>query len=138
MKLSLRMLDNVAGINNFEFVNQVLMTEGDTPQIYFQLVDLAKDRAEQGFDPAGRRYVPAFGATLQVTLDHIDQARKVVRSASQPFSQDPSIWAVTLLPTDKLRGTVNLKVALTEGSQVTQGMLQAALNVDGLDGMTRL
>lgn len=138
MKLSLRMLDSVSGVNNFEFVNQVLMTEGDTPTLYFQLIDLAKDRADQGYDPAGRRYIPATGATVQVTLDHIDQARKVVRAAAQPFPQDPSIWSVAILPTDKLRGTVNVKLQLTEGTQITQGLLLGALNVDGLDGMTRL
>jgi hypothetical protein len=138
MKLSVRMLDNVSNVNSFEYVNQVLMTEGDTPTIYFQLIDLARDRVEQGFDPAGRRYIPATGASLQVTLDHIDSTRKITRAASQPYPNDPSIWSVALLPTDKLRGTVNVKLALTEGSLTTQGQLLGAINVDGLDGMTRL
>jgi hypothetical protein len=139
MRLSARILANVSGINAFSYANQADLTEGDTPIIYFQLVDLTRDRADQGFVPAGRRYVPTALATLEVTLDHIDATRKVVRMATQPFPQDPSIWAVTLTTLDKLRGTVNMKLVLTEtGGKVTSGLLSAALRVQALSGMTRI
>ena len=138
MLLSARILENVSGVNAFDYANQASFTEGDTPTIYFQLVDLHKDRADAGFVPAGRRYAPADGATLQVTFDHIDATRKIVRAATQPFASDPSIWAVPLLSTDKVRGTVNMKLTLTEGSKLTQGRLAAALSVAATDGMTRL
>lgn len=138
MKLSARILENVTGVNAFSYANQASFTEGDTPTIYFQLIDMSQDRADAGFVPAGRRYMPANGTTLMVTLDHIDAARKTVRAATQPFLTDPSIWALTLLSTDKLRGTINMKLVLTEAGKTTQGLLQAALLVDGLDGMTRL
>jgi hypothetical protein len=138
MRLSARILENVSGVNAFDYANQASFTEGDTPTIYIQLIDASKDRAEQGFVPAGRRYVPATGATLEVTFDHIDSARKVVRAASQPFPGDPSIWAVNVMSTDKIRGTVNVKLSLTEGPKVTKGLLQQALAVEALDGMTRI
>lgn len=137
MLLSARILENVNSVNSFDHVNQASLTEGDTPLIYFQLVDLAKDKASEGFVPAGRRYVPVSGATLTVTLDHIDAARKVVRAATQPFAEDPSIWAIQITTLDKLRGTVNMKLSLLEAGKTTQGLLQAALAVHGLDGMTR-
>lgn len=138
MLLSARILDNVSGVNAFQYADQAQMTEGDTPTIYFQLIDAGQDKAHEGFVPAGRRYVPDAGAVLTVTLDSIDSARKVVRIATQPFANDPSIWAVPLMTTDKVRGTVNMKLSLNEGGKVTQGMLQGALMVQSLDGMTRV
>ena len=130
MRLSARMLENVGSVNAWENTQQVRFFQGDGPAIYFQLIDLNHDRAEQGFSPAGRRYVPSAGATLFVVLDNIDDARKVTRAASQPFAQDPSIWMIQLLATDTCRGTVNLKLTLLEGSVTTHGFLSAAIGVE--------
>lgn len=139
MRLSARILENVSGVNAYDYADAAEMTAGDAPTIYFQLIDLSKDRAEKGFVPAGRRYVPAAGATLSVVLDNIDDSRKVTRAATQPFPQDPSIWAITLLTTDKVLGTVNMKLTLTEpGPKVTYGFLSNALRVESLEGMTRI
>ncbi len=138
MRLSVRMLDSVSGVNNFNYANSVGMTEGDSPTVYFQLIDASQDRADQGFVPSGRRYVPASGATVSVLFGNVDDARKVSKSATQPYAGDPSIWSITLLPTDTIRGTVNMVVTLTEGLKVTKGVLQQALSVEALDGMTRL
>jgi hypothetical protein len=139
MLLSARILENVSGVNAFDYVNQVTLTEGDDQTtIYFQLVDMNRDRADQGYVPAGRRFIPASGATLQVTLDSIDSARKVVRAATQPFPEDRSIWSVSLFATDKVRGTVNMQLLLTEGTKVTRGLVLGALRVQSLDGMTRV
>lgn len=136
MRLSARILQNATDVNNFGYTQQAEFTQGDTPTIYFQLIDSSLDRPDQGFVPSGRRYMPAVGASLVVTLDHLDDTRKITRAAFQPFSSDPSIWAITILSTDVLRGTVNMKLALVEGSKPTNGLLQAALNVTALDGMT--
>lgn len=138
MRLSARMLENVAGVNTFNYAQQAEFTQGDAPTIYFQLVDLNQDRPEMGYVPAGRRYVPASGATLTVLLDAIDDSRKITRSATQPYPGDPSIWSVVLLPADDLRGTVNLKLTLTEGMVITNAQVAAALNIACLDNMTRL
>jgi hypothetical protein len=126
--LSARILKNVNGVNAFEHAPVMEFTEGDGPTIYFQLVDSTSDRAEQGFFPPGRRYVPNVGATLQCVLHHIDDARKVTRFASQPFPQDTSIWALTLLPTDTIRGTTDMLLTLTEGSRVTRGALRSSIS----------
>lgn len=138
MLLSARILENVSSVNAFDYAETAALTEGDTPTIFFQLIDLARDRADKGFVPAGRRYVPAVGATLQVTLDHIDSSRKSVKTAVQPFATDPSIWSFTVGSSDKLRGTVNLVLQLTEGLKVTKGVVQGAVSVYALDGMTRI
>jgi hypothetical protein len=138
MRLTARILENVSGVNSWQYADQASFTEGDAPTIYFQLVDASSDRADQGFVPGGRRYVPASGATLTVLIDHIDDARKLTKVATQPYAGDLSIWSIQLLSSDKLRGTLNLKLTLTESGKVTYGLVQSALGVQSLDGMTRV
>lgn len=138
MILSARILENVSGVNSFSYANQAAFTEGDTPVIYFQLVDASQDRPEKGFVPSGRRFVPANGALLTVSLGSIDDARKISRLATQPFANDPSIWAFQVLTTDKIRGTVNMNLSLNQGGVLTKGQIQAAVAVQGLDGLSRL
>lgn len=132
MVLSARMLKDVANVNTFSPTNQAKFTVGDQVTLYFQLIDSALDTPQQGFSPAGRRYVPAVGATLQVIVDNIDDAKAVERYATQPYPQDPSIWALTLLPTDPIpAGTASLKLYLTEGPKATRGVALAALGIMG-------
>lgn len=114
MKLSLRFLNDVASVNSFEPADSFEFFAGDNQTLYFQLVDISLDRPEHGFNPAGRRYMPPATSTLQVTLSNIDDAKKIVRMATQPFPLDPSIWAITILPSDPVKGTVGLKLVLTE------------------------
>jgi hypothetical protein len=122
MLLSCRMLNNVADVNTWEYVNQAEFTAGDAPTIYIQLIDLSKQKAEQGFNPAGKRFMPAAGATLTVLVDTLDDAKKVTRAATQPFSNDPSIWALTFFPTDSIKGTATLRLTLIEpGPKTTKG-----------------
>ena len=138
MLLSARMLEGVADANNFNYAEAAKMTEGDTLTVYFQLVDMAKDLATAGFVPAGRRYIPATGSTLSVTFDNIDNARKVTRAATQPYPADPSIWSVQVLASDRILGTVNMRLVLTQGGIVTQGIVLAAVQSASLSGMTRI
>jgi hypothetical protein len=129
MLLSARILNNVANVNVFSYDDTARFTEGDAPEIYFQLIDASLDRASDGFSPGGRRYMPAAGATLQITLGFIDDSKKVIRTAVQPFASDPSIWKLALLSTDQVRGTADLQLRLTEGSKVTSGVLRQAISV---------
>lgn len=124
MLLSCRMLQNVVDVNNFESTTQVTFTQGDGPTIYLQLIDPAKDRVEAGFNPTGRRYVPASGATLTVLVDTLDDQKKITRTAIQPFANDPSIWSLTFMATDTIRGTATLRLTLNEGGKITRGSSQ--------------
>jgi hypothetical protein len=128
MLLSARMLNEVSGVNAFVPVSVFEFTEGDAPTLYFQLVDLSKDKAEHGFNPPGRRYIPASGATLQCVIVNTDEAKKLTRFAAQPFAQDGSIWALTLTTTDFLRGSVDVLLTLTEGVKVTRGAIRSSIN----------
>jgi hypothetical protein len=129
MLLSCRFLDNVCGANSFEYRPQLRFSEGDGPEIYIQLIDATLDRSEAGFNPGGRRYVPPTGAILQVTLDNINSANVVTRVATQPFPGDASIWKIQLLPTDKVVGTVALRLALTANGKTVSGKVMNALLV---------
>jgi len=129
MLLSARMLDSVGSVNIFEYVDQVSFMEGDTVDLFFQLIDLSKDKAINQFKPAGRRYIPVAGATMSVVLDNIDDDIKVTRVATQPFAGDPSIWKVSVLASDKIRGTVALSITLTESGVVKRGRVETAVAI---------
>lgn len=130
MLLSARMLTDVQSVNSFEQVDQVEFMEGDSLFVFFQLVDSTLDRSDQGFMPSGRRYVPASGSTLQVVLDNIDDAKRVTRNAVQAFpTLDGSIWKVQILPTDKIGGTVQMKLTLSEGGTIKKSLVKGALRV---------
>lgn len=106
------------------------MMEGDAPTLYLQLLDKSVDLPIEGFSPPYRRYMPAAGATLQITITSNDMAKEITRFAAQPFSSDPSIWRLNLLSTDPVRGTASIKLKLTENGVVTYGQLQPALDVN--------
>lgn len=133
MNLSIQMLTSVANVNNFDYATEVKMTKGNAKTIYFRLVD-----SEQHEDntPAGLRYIPAAGATVSVDFLSLNDANEVTRLASNPFSEDTSIWSVPILSTDPIEGTVNLKITLTEGAVVTTIFAQAAILVGaGIGGL---
>ena len=128
MLLSARMLDGVGDVNTFDTVPNLKLTAGDTPvQIYFQLIDASKDTDFSEVRPAGRRYMPAVGATVSARLEHIDAAKVVTRACTQPFPQDSSIWLLTTVPADWLRGTVTLRLTVTEGDRTIKGSVRAAI-----------
>lgn len=129
MRLSARMLNNVTNVNSYENVDTLQFTEGDLPPLFFQLIDASTDRAERGYVPAGRRYMPATGATLQATLGSVDSAKTITRACTQPYAQDPSIWKLMLLAGDSLTGFRDLRLVLTEGIVVTNGTLRQAISV---------
>ncbi len=135
MQLSARPLIDVSGVNSFTITDQIKFSEGDATTIYFQLIDASLDTVGKGFNPAGRRYMPVSGATLSVDVDNIDDAKKITRSATQPYTLDPSIWAVTILSTDDIgAGTISIKLTLTQSGVVTRGVAMGIIGVISLTG----
>lgn len=129
MKLSLRLLDDVASVNSMEAVTELSVTSGDPQTVFVQLIDAVRHRDDANAPAV--RYMPAAGATMSLVFDNIDTAKKVTKVASQPFATDGSVWKVDLTTQDtaKLSGTVSLVFTLTEGTRVVSGRLQAALLV---------
>lgn len=115
MFLSARFLAAVSGVNSFDYSTQVQAFEGDAFDIYVQLVDKERHKTEHGFSPGGQRYMPAASSTMNIEFLNINDNKRFVRTASQPFPLDPSVWKVSVLSTDPLSGTVNLRLVLVEG-----------------------
>lgn len=114
MLLSARILKDVCSVNSFEYDSQAQWTVGDSTYLYFQLIDSSLDTSLQGHSPPGRRYVPADSSSLSVVLENIDDAKKITRSAVQPYANDGSIWRLTIYSTDVLRGAPQMRLTLTE------------------------
>jgi hypothetical protein len=133
MILGVRFLLDVCNVNSFEPTSQLEMSSGDAQTMFFQLVDVSVDRPDQGFSPAGRRYIAPVGSTLSVTFVNVRNSGSCgcgfpqcvhlngpnsngpfIRYAAQPFSQDGSIWSVPILSTDPLFGTISLNMQLIE------------------------
>ncbi len=131
MLLSARILNNVSDVNSFEYATECKFTEGDTLYIYFQLIDLNKDL---NLKPPGRRFIPASGATLTATVHNIDASKILVKTATQPYASDTSIWRFQVTAADVLRGTYSIKLALTESSVVTRGVIKSGLSVEPQSG----
>ena len=115
MLLSARILRDCVNVNSFEYADSAQFTKGDEVDVYIQLIDASLDTSSENFLPPGRRYMPATGATLQVVIENIDDAKKITRNATQPFT-DPSIWKISFFSTDAIEGTSNLRLTLTEGA----------------------
>lgn len=136
MLLSARILQNVSGVNDWEHADQLKFTEGDTLYVHFQLIDSNKDRQNQGFKPSGKRYIPATGATLQATIQNVNSAKTLVKTAVQPYSGDLSIWRIQLTSSDALSsGTFSVNLSLTESGVVTRGVIKNALSVEPQSGI---
>ena len=63
MLLSLRPFINFTNSNVYNYTTTFKFRSGDAPTLYFRLIDLALDTADQGFNPQGRPYLPVFGPT---------------------------------------------------------------------------
>jgi hypothetical protein len=135
MLLSARLLNAVSGVNAFEQADTAQFNQGDVTNVYFQLIDASLDTAAKAFNPAGRRYMPASGATLQVTLTNIDDAKQIVRAGVMAFpTDDRSIWYLPMLSTDAIAGTCDMVLKLTEGAKVTTGRVAAAVRIGVVTG----
>ncbi len=133
MLLSARILNNCTSVNSWDWAEEAQFTQGDTADIYFMLVDATRDKAVNHFEPAGRRYVPAAGATMSCIVENINDAVRIVRAAVQPFAQDPSIWKLSILGTDTILGTCALALTLNESGKLTRGRIEAAVLINDMD-----
>lgn len=130
MLLSARILANCTSPNEYEPRDYLEAAEGDSFELYLQLLDVSRDRADQGFYPPGRRYIPPDGVILEITFPHINSAKTVTRIAVPAFPGDRSIWKVPVLADDHLTGTRDIVLTLREaGPKVTSGVVRGGLRV---------
>lgn len=119
MLLSCRFLNAVKDVNTFEYADAIEYYQGDQQQLFIQLVDASLDKTREGFNPPGRRYMPAAPANLFVTFRNINDVKVVRRAGVQAFpTSDPSIWSIPILSSDPLDGTISMTVELYEPNGV--------------------
>jgi hypothetical protein len=114
MRLDILPLTDSCTVNDFVYSTRIEATKGDSFDFTFQLLDMEKQLEAHGYNPPGLRYIPGDGSSLSVSVWNVDQAKRFTRQASNPFSQDISIWRVSFLPTDPLDSTVNMKIVLLD------------------------
>ena len=122
MRLSVKMLENVINVNNFNHVSQVYLQAGQINEFYFQLVDLNKD-------PSLRYLSQATSMSVSVHFDSIDDAQAFDVSATKPFTDDKSIWKIALTAAQVPKSGA-IKVTVTEDSVVKSFIVKAAISVE--------
>jgi len=132
MRLYAKMLKNVSNVNHFEYTATTYVAEGGVNDIYFQLVDLDKvyypgiDTSTLPNNPL--RYMPATGSTIDVIFDSLFDDAQFVKTATQPFAQDASIWKVSLAA-DEIPSSGNFIFELTESGSVKRVTVKNVMNV---------
>jgi hypothetical protein len=129
MLLSARIITDVQNANSYEHTDVAEISEGDNADIWFQLVDISLDKSLDGFQPAGRRYITAAGATLQCVIENINDAKVITRYATAPFAGDTSMWKISVLSSDGIRGTSNLRLTLTEDTSIKHGVVKNGIRI---------
>ncbi len=140
MILTARFLTNVVDVNTWDSTQYIEFAEGDAVRVYLVLVDASKDKATPYSaylgGSGGRRYMPASGATLQVVVTNLDDAKAYSKVATQAFpTTDPSIWYFTISTNDDVKGTPSLQLALTENAVTSRCLVKAAIRVAPVSGV---
>jgi|AACY02.1.fsa_nt_gi hypothetical protein len=125
MKLSAKLLKNVANVNCFQFAVQWDIAEGSAQRLYFQIVDKLKDDL---------RYLSQALVIDEVTVTFlsIDDATEIVKTATQAWSDDKSIWYIDLTASE-VPNSGAVKFSITEDGAQTQFKVDQAIVVELLE-----
>lgn len=123
MILKFKILSQASSVNSFYEVDTHKIVNGNATSIFFRLI---QDRSEINQDAL--RYIPESGAQVSVTFNHIDASKVITRVATQPYTQDTSIWKVDILATDQLSFNT-MAVTITEGSNIRTIMPSTTISV---------
>ncbi len=130
MFLTAKILKNVQNVNSFEVSTEWKLRQGNPTTIYFQLAD--GEQVDAKGEPL--RYMPEAGATVSATFSSIISANTIGKTATQPYSLDTSIWAISLSAADSNKiAQGNFTFTLTEGSVVRTASVQNAIVVQSLN-----
>lgn len=129
MRLNAKILKNVASVNQWEYADQAYVQEGQINEVYLQLVDLDK---ALGTDCPLRYLSQAASIALEVTFPSIDDSTVIAASATQPFSDDKSIWRVTLAA-NQVPNSGAIRIKLTEDGVDKYFLVSAAISVQLLN-----
>lgn len=130
MKLSVKLLNSDARLNDFYELKQLVIGKGDTAKLVIRLEDAEKQL----------RYIPAVGAQVQLTISRFPEYFATVAGTREtrdftvqgnmqaPFSEDRSIWSfdLTIDQTQNI-ATSGIRVTLTESGQVKNAIVPFAI-----------
>lgn len=137
MRLNIKMIKNVANVNQWEYANEAYIQEGQANEFYFQIVDLDKtpeNKSRVGIFPEyPMRYISqATSFSVSVTFESIDDAQEFSVNATQPFVDDRSICKVSLSASQSPKAG-SIKVSITEDGVVKTFIAKATISVDYLN-----
>lgn len=124
MKLSAKFLKNVSNINTFQYVNQWDISEGSANRLYFQIIDKLKDDL--------RFITQATTYSVSVTFLSIDTSAEIIKSATQAFADDKSIWYIDLTASE-VPNSGAVKFSITQDSVESKFKVEQAIVVDLLE-----
>jgi hypothetical protein len=106
MKLSAKFLKNVANVNCFEYTSQWEIAEGSAQSLCFQITDKHKNDL---------RYLSQATVIDAVTVifPSIDEGQVIVKTATQKWADDKSIWCIEL-DADEVPGSGAVQFSITE------------------------
>lgn len=136
MRINAKIIKNVASVNQWEYATEATVQEGQANTIYFQLVDLDKthpgEKSKTLPDFPLRYLSQATSISASVTFPALNPEDEIVVNATQPFSDDKSIWKVDLT-SDQVPFGGNIVVALMEDGATRRFIVRQALRVELLE-----
>lgn len=138
MRIGAKVLKNVVDINHWQHASQAHLAEGQSNEIYIQLVDYdwsTKSTAEQSpaFPQYPIRYISsATVVSVVAKFLSIDDAEEFEITATQPFADDKSIFKFSLT-SSQIPNAGNMVVELTEDAILRSFVVQQAITVDLLN-----
>lgn len=124
MKLSAKFLKNVANVNNFQYADQWDISEGSAQRLYFQIVDKLKEDL---------RYMSqATAVSVTVTFLSIDDDSEIVKTATQAFADDKSIYYIDLA-SDEVPNSGAVRFSIDEDGEERKFRVEQAIVVDLLE-----
>lgn len=124
MKLSTKFLKNVTDVNNFQYISQWDISEGSSQKLYFQIIDKMKENI--------RYMTQATVFNVTVTFLSIDESNEIIKTATQPFSDDKSIWYIELDVTE-IPNSGAVKFSITEDGTEKKWKVDQAIVVELLE-----
>lgn len=138
MRLSAKIMKNVLDVNHWQHSNQAHISEGQSNDIYVQLVDLewsTKSSPEQSvaFMQYPIRYISqATSITVKAKFLSIDDAQEFEITATQPFAQDKSIFKFSLT-SSQIPNAGNMIISINEDGVEKSFVIKQAIEVELLN-----
>ena len=136
MRLNVKILKNVADVNNWQHTGQASVQEGQANEIYIQLVDFDKIPGSDksvALPENPLRYMPQ-GAVIAVsaTFPSIDTAQEFTVAGTRPFADDKSVWKFSL-SSSQLPKSGNFKIKITEDGSDKNILVKNGISVELLN-----